>query len=281
LCGLTTAEIARAFLDNEDAMAQRLVRAKQKITKAGIPYEVPGPEAWAGRLDSVLTVIYLVFNEGYAATMGENRSRVDLCEEAIRLARLMMALRPDEPEIEGLLALLMLVHARAPARLLAGGAFVPLEQQNRSLWNRELIAQGLALLDQALARARPGVYQTQAAINALHVAAASHATTDWQEIALLYKALHERTGNPVFLLNGAVALSWHAGPKEGLAALSLIQPQLEQYQPFHAAMADLLRRVGEMDLARGSYERAIDLSQNEGERVFLESRLRGLNSSQL
>ena len=276
LCGLTTSEIARAFLDSEEAMAQRLVRAKQKITKSGIAYEVPGPAAWPERLESVLAVIYLVFNEGYAATRGENRSRIDLCEEAIRLARLMLVLRPGEAESEGLLALLLLIHARAAGRSTADGQFISLEDQDRSLWDRTMIAEGTTLLTRALARKRPGIYQTQAAINALHDEAAHHDATDWHEIVLLYNHLHGMTGNLVYLLNGAVALSWHSGVRDGLGALSLIAAGLEAYQPFHAAKADMLRRDGQVDAARRSYETAIGLSQNAGERLFLERRRESL-----
>lgn len=281
LCGLTTSEIARAFLDREEAMAQRLVRAKQKITTAGIAYEVPGPAAWPERLESVLAVIYLVFNEGYAATHGERRSRIDLCEEAIRLARLMLMLRPGEAESEGLLALLLLIHARAAARSTADGNLISLEDQDRTLWDRAMIAEGTSLLAQALARKRPGVYQTQAAINALHDEAAHHDTTDWHEIVLLYNHLHGLTGNLVYLLNGAVALSWHSGVQDGLGALSLIASGLESYQPFHAAKADMLRRDGQVEAARWCYDTAIGLSQNAGERLFLERRRDGLLTSQL
>ncbi len=277
LCGLTTTEIARAFLDTEEAMAQRLVRAKQKITKAGIPYDVPGHEAWPERLGSVLAVIYLVFNEGYAATEGESRSRVDLCEEAIRLARLMVELRPGEAEIEGLLALLLLIHARARARATEEGCFVALEDQDRSLWDRALIAEGTLLLGHALRRNNPGIYQTQAAINALHAEAANHGATNWHEIVLLYNYLHGRTGNAVYLLNGAVALSWHSGPRDGLGALMLIQSQLDSYQPFHAAKADMLRRDGQLDAARYCYDTAIGLSQNASEKAFLVARRNGLD----
>ncbi|MFO1033919.1 MAG: sigma-70 family RNA polymerase sigma factor [Hyphomicrobiales bacterium] len=272
LCGLTTQEIARAFLDSEEAMAQRLVRARQKISKAGIAYEVPGPEAWPARLDSVLAVIYLVFNEGYAATAGEARSRIDLCEEAIRLARLLAALHKGDAEIEGLLALLLLIHARAPARLSAAGEIIALEEQDRSRWNRELIADGTALLGQALARRRPGVYQTQAAINALHCEAESHTATNWQEIVLLYNHLHATSGNPVFLLNGAVALSWYSGAEDGLRALALLEPELHAYQPFHAARADMFRRLGRWDEARQTYETALAMSRNAGEQAFLRKR---------
>jgi RNA polymerase sigma-70 factor, ECF subfamily len=276
LCGLTTTEIARAFVDREDAMAQRLVRARHKIDKAGIPYEVPAPDAWDERLGSVLAVIYLVFNEGYSATSGQQLVRVDLCDEAIRLVRLLMLLRPGEPEIEGLAALMLLNHSRRAARLAKDGAFVPLEFHDRRLWDTVRIAKGIALLESALARGRPGAYQLQAAISAVHAEAASHEGTRWTEIALLYQRLHMLSPNPVFLLNRAVALSYPGSPQAGLDALHDVQSGLEAYQPFHAAQADFLRRLGRIAEARTAYRAAISLSRNAGERDFLEGRLRAL-----
>ncbi len=276
LCGLTTTEIARAFVDKEDAMAQRLVRARHKIDRAGIPYEVPEPDAWEERLGSVLTVIYLVFNEGYAATSGQQLLRTDLCDEAIRLARLLMLLRPGEPEIEGLAALMLLNHSRRAARLASDGAFVPLEFHDRRLWDRAQVAEGIALLDGALARRRPGIYQIQAAISAVHAEAASHEGTRWPEIALLYERLHALSPNPVFLLNRAVALSYPGSPQAGLDVLLELQGHLGAYQPFHAARADFLRRLGRVEDARGAYETAIYLSGNAEERAFLEGRRRNL-----
>ena len=276
LCGLTTTEIARAFVDGEDAMAQRLVRARHKIDRAGIPYEAPEPDAWDERLGSVLAVIYLVFNEGYAATSGQQLLRTDLCDEAIRLARLLMLLRPGEPEIEGLAALMLLNHSRRAARLAKDGAFVPLEFHDRWLWDRAQAAEGIALLDGALARRRPGIYQLQAAISAVHAEAASHEGTRWPEIALLYERLHALSPNPVFLLNRAVALSYPGSPQAGLDALRALQSGLETYQPFHAAQADFLRRLGRVEDARGAYETAIYLSGNAEERAFLEGRRRNL-----
>ncbi len=276
LCGLTTTEIARAFVDSEDAMAQRLVRARHKIDKAGIPYEVPEPDAWNERLNSVLAVIYLVFNEGYAATSGQQLLRADLCEEAIRLARLLMLLRPGEPEIEGLAALMLLNHSRRAARLAKDGAFVPLESHDRRLWDKARIGEGITLLETALSRGLPGVYQLQAAISAVHAAAASHEGTRWQEIALLYERLHALSPNPVFLLNRAVALSFPGNPKAGLDAMMELQESLGAYQPFYAARADFLRRLGRIAEAREAYVAAISLSGNAGERDFLQGRLASL-----
>jgi RNA polymerase sigma-70 factor, ECF subfamily len=279
LCGLTTTEIARAFVDTEDAMAQRLVRARHKIDKAGIPYEVPEPDAWDERLGSVLSVIYLVFNEGYSATSGQHLLRADLCEEAIRLSRLLMLLRPSEPEIEGLAALMLLNHSRRAARLAKNGTFVPLEFHDRKLWDQARIGEGIALLESALARGRPGVYQLQAAISAVHTEAASHEGTRWAEIALLYERLHALSPNPVFLLNRAVALSYPGNPQAGLEALAQLESSLGVYQPFHAALADFLRRLGRKGEARAAYEKAISLSGNEGERAFLSGRLQDLADS--
>lgn len=276
LCGLTTTEIARAFVDSEATMAQRLVRAKQKITNAGIPYEVPEGDALLERLNSVLAVIYLVFNEGYVATSGDHHLRVDLCAEAIRLARLMQLLRPDEAEIEGLLALMLLTQARFAART-ENGRIVSLEHQNRKLWDQNLIAQGLRNLDLALKKNQPGIFQAQAAINAIHAQAADHQVTDWQEIVLLYNHLYQLSANPVHLLNGAVALSFHANPQAGLDSLDRLRTQLASYQPFHAAKADMLRRAGNIEKARESYVSAIRLSQNQMEKTFLEERLKTLS----
>lgn len=276
LCGLTTREIARAFLDSTEAMAQRLVRARHKITKAGIPFEIPEPEHWAERLNSVLSVIYLIFNEGYSATEGPELLRQDLCLEAIRLGRLMLELAPGDAECEGLLALMLLNHSRAEARLDDQGGMIALDNQDRSLWNRDEIARGCALLDQALERACPGLFQLQAAISALHAQAASHVDTGWSEIALLYGAMHRLSPNPVYLLNRAVAVSYAAGADEAWAALSALEAELCDYQPFHAAKADFQRRMDRPEAARLSYQRAIELSNNESEKAFLQSRMASL-----
>lgn len=273
LCGLTTREIARAFLDATETMAQRLVRARHKITKAGIPFEIPEPEHWSERLDSVLSVIYLIFNEGYSATAGPDLLRHDLCLEAIRLGRLMLELAPGDAECEGLLALMLLNHSRAQARLDDEGGMIPLDRQDRGQWRKAEIEEGCRILDQALERGRAGLFQLQAAISALHAQAASHTDTDWQQIVLLYEAMHAHSGNPVHLLNRAVALSYACGADQALDALATFEAGLEGYQPFHAAKADLLRRTGRFDAARESYHRAIALSGNESERQFLARRI--------
>ncbi|SOE17371.1 RNA polymerase ECF family sigma subunit [Hoeflea halophila] len=279
LCGLTTREIARAFVDTPETMGQRLVRARHKITKAGIPFEIPEPEDWTERLNSVLSVIYLIFNEGYSATEGTELLRQDLCLEAIRLGRLMLELVSGNAECEGLLALMLLNHARAAARLDEDGRMVPLDQQNRGLWHREKIEEGSRILDRALERGHPGLFQSQAAISALHAQAASHAETDWQQIVLLYESMHRLADNPVYLLNRAVALSYARSADQALDALAMISSALDGYQPFHAAKADLQRRTGRHEAARQSYRRAIELSGNDSERQFLASRIAALDQA--
>lgn len=278
VCGLKTEEIADAFLDGHDAMAQRLVRARHKITKAGIAYEVPGPDGWPDRLEGVLAVIYLIFNEGYASS-GEVHIRSDLCEEAIRLSRLLADLCPREPEVEGLLSLMLLHHARSSARLGSGGQIMSLETQDRTLWNRAEIAEGTTLLEKALRRGRPGAYQLQAAIIAVHAEASSFAETDWREIALIYGALSDMADNPVFELNRIVALSYVEGPAAALQRLRPIAQALVQYQPFHAVQADLLVRTGQNAAARIAYEAAIRLSQSDAEKRFLLEKLAALGQS--
>ena len=273
LGGLTTGEIARAFLDGHEAMAQRLVRAKRKIRDAAIPYEVPGPESWAERLDAVLHVIYLIYNEGYTATAGSDYTRPGLCEEAIRLARAMNRLRPDEPEIEGLLALLLLHDSRRLARQDRSGNMIPLEHQNRALWDRTMIAEGDALVSRALSRRRPGPFQLQAAISAVHAQAESHGETGWDEIVLLYDELGRYAPSPVVTLNQAVALSYARSPQAALGLLAEIGDGLRDYQPYHACRADILARAGETDAAVAAYESAIALSANESESAFLRRRL--------
>jgi RNA polymerase sigma-70 factor (ECF subfamily) len=275
VCGLKTEEIADAFLDSHEAMAQRLVRARHKIANAGIAYEVPGPDGWQARLESVLAVIYLIFNEGYASN-GDSLIRSELCEEAIRLGRLLILLRPHEPEIEGLLALMLLHHARRAARLGERGEIVSLEEQDRDRWDRFEIREGIALLERALRHGRPGPYQLQAAIIGVHAEASSFAETNWAEIALLYRELARTSDNPVYELNRIVALSYVEGPNAALALLQPIAQALVHYQPFHAVQADLLARTGQTDAARIAYRTAIRLSQSDAEKLFLAEKIEAL-----
>lgn len=269
--GLRTEEIARAYLVSSDTMAQRLVRARHKIARAGIPYEVPGPEAWPARLDTLLEVVYLIFNAGYAAS-SEAYLRVDLCEEAIRLCRILVTLIPYDPEIEGLLALMLLHRSRFGTRIGALGEMVTLERQDRSRWDRDAIGEGTALLVRALRRGRPGAYQLQAAIAAVHAEAASFAQTDWHEIALIYDALIAVQPNPVFELNRIVALSYADGPAVALARLTPLGTALAGYQPYHAVRADLLARLGQADAARAAFDAAIRLSASDAEKRYLAGR---------
>ena len=276
LCGLETGEIARAFLAPPATMAQRLVRAQTKIQVAGIPYEVPGIQQLPERLDAVLTVIYLVFNEGYGATRGEQLVRVDLCDEAIRLGKLVRGLLAPNPPAEtaGLLALMMLHDARRDARLDAAGDIVLLDQQDRSLWNRQQIDQALQLIPEALGAA-PGRFGIQAAIAALHCQAARPQETDWPRILRWYDLLERVQPGPVVSLNRAVALAMVEGPAAGLAALDNLPAgeRLEGYHLLHAARADLLRRMGRSADALQSYQRALELVTNASERRYLERRL--------
>jgi RNA polymerase sigma-70 factor (ECF subfamily) len=270
LGGLTTGEIARAFLDAEPTMGQRLSRAKAKIAAARIPFVVPGPEDWADRLNSVLTVIYLIFNAGYS--VGPIAGR-DLCTEAIFLARLLLQLAPDQPEVEGALALLLLTQARAGARTGPDGQTLPPTRQDRSLWNPAALDEGLALLDRAIARRAPGPFQLKAAIAALHSA---DTPPDWPQIAALYARLHDLEPTPVIALNHAVALAESGQLAQALAQVQALCPQLDGYQPSHATRADFLARSGDSTSARSEYLRAIALAGSEADRTFLQARLTGL-----
>jgi RNA polymerase sigma-70 factor, ECF subfamily len=278
LCGLTTPEIARAFVVSEETMAQRLVRARQKITKAGIAYEVPEKTELPQRLQTVLNTIYLTFNEGYAATAGPEHQRVDLCDEAIRLSRLLDTLCPNEAEVMGLLALLLFTHARRDARRSESSAYIPLDEQNRSHWDQQMIAEGDGILLRAIQLGKPGPYQLQAAISAIHSQARTHAQTRWNEIILIYDRLYQISENPIYLLNRAVAISFFVNPNKALQELSGVSHELQSYQPYHAARADLLRRSGDFDNAREAYDKAIALSQNQVEKNFLTQKRKSLLS---
>ena len=272
LCGLSTQEIARAYLVSDATMGQRLVRAKNKIRASAIPYEVPDGDALAERLESVLDVIYLIFNEGFAATEGAEPTRADLCLEAIRLGRLLYQLMPH-PEVGGLLALMLLHDARRGARSDAAGAYVPIAEQDRTRWNRDLVDEGTRLLLLCLSRRRPGPFQVQAAISAVHAEAPSADATDWTQIAGLYAALAEMVPTAVVTLNRAVAVANAETAEAGLALLETVAGELKDYQPLHAARADLLRRCGRNADAAAAYRQAITLSTNASERDFLERRL--------
>ncbi len=279
VCGLTTEEIARAFLTTAPTIAQRIVRAKGKIRDARIPYQVPAEVDLPGRLDTVLHVVYLMFNEGYAATAGDSVTRADLSSEAIRLGRLLLDLLPD-PETLGLLALMLLHESRRQARVSPEGDVVLLADQDRACWDRTLIAEGQRLVERSLASRRFGPYTLQAAIAAVHAEAATGDATDWPQIAGLYDVLLRAEPSPVFELNRAVAVAMWRGPAEGLALIDgiLARGDLDGYHWAHSARADLCRRLGRVDDARASYQRALTLAKQEPERRFLERRLRELGA---
>jgi len=282
ICGLTTEEIARAFLVTPATLAQRIVRAKAKIREASIPYEVPAPQELPARRDAVLQVIYLVFNEGYSAVAGATVTRSELTGEAIRLGRLLSELQPEpepDPEVIGLLALMLLQESRRAARTSPTGELILLENQDRSLWNRDQIAEGVALVEKALNSRRFGSYTLQAAIASVHAEAKSSAATDWRQIVALYNQLLRIQPSPVVHLNRAVAIAMRDGPEAGLTHIDAVleHGELANYYLAHAARADLCRRLGRTAEARSSYEKALALTQQEPERQFLQERIRQLN----
>jgi RNA polymerase sigma-70 factor, ECF subfamily len=271
--GLSVRQIARAFLVGEAAMEQRITRAKGRIARAEIPFETPGPAERAERLAAVAAMLYLVFNEGYSTGVAESGSRAPLCEEAIRLARLLLRLYPTEPEIMGLLALMLLNHARAAARFAADGNAILLDEQDRGLWNGRMIAEGVALVDKAMRHRRPGPYQIQAAIAALHARATRPEDTDWTEIDLLYGALERMLPSPVVTLNRAVAIARARGAAEALAMIEPLEERLSGYFYFHGARGAFLLELGRKDEARTAFDRAIALAHSPAEAAHIRSQL--------
>ena len=273
LGGLSTQEVARAFLVAEPTMAQRLARARKKIREAGIPYRVPPADLLPERLDALLAVIYLIFNEGYVATSGDSLTRQELCGEAIRLCRILVDFLPQEAEARGLLALLLLHDSRREARLSPTGELVLLEEQDRTLWDFSKIQEGTSILDEAIALHNPGPYQVQAAISALHAEAPTAAATDWNQIDMLYDSLAQMTPSMVVDVNRAVAIGMARGPQEGLKMLLQLEDHADNFYPYHAARADLLRRTNQHEAASDAYERALALCNNRAERAYLQRRL--------